>query len=142
MLKAMVIWTIDDFFAYGMIVSCVTKGYVECPVCGPNTMTRRPKTMHKNVFCMCVCTFLEPDHYLCDDDVHFESMERHLALPPESLESKLLLGELNVRDSFKNREEGALKENDNVRKYDIKRASSLFKLPYWKVSCYYTVPTS
>ena len=47
LLKAMVLWTIGDYPAYGMLAGCVTKGYVACPVCGPGMRTRRSRFLKK-----------------------------------------------------------------------------------------------
>lgn len=35
-LQAILMWTIHDYSAYGLISSCSTKGYIACPKCGPN----------------------------------------------------------------------------------------------------------
>ena len=36
-LKAMLMWTVNDFPAYRNLAGCATKGKVECPVCSFNT---------------------------------------------------------------------------------------------------------
>ncbi len=36
-LKNMCMWSIRVFLAYGLFVSCVIKGHVGCPPCGPTT---------------------------------------------------------------------------------------------------------
>ena len=36
-LKAMLMWTIQDFPAYGNLAGCKTKGSCSCPLCGKNT---------------------------------------------------------------------------------------------------------
>jgi hypothetical protein len=36
-LKAILMWCIHDFPAFGITVGCVTKGYHACPICGPQT---------------------------------------------------------------------------------------------------------
>ena len=46
-MKAILLWTIHDFLAYGIVVGCVTKGYRACPVCGPHTSSRRSRALHK-----------------------------------------------------------------------------------------------
>jgi hypothetical protein len=38
-----VLWTISDFPAYGLILGLCTKGFLACPVCGPNTVSRSAK---------------------------------------------------------------------------------------------------
>jgi hypothetical protein len=35
--RAMCMWSTHDFLDYGLFASCVTKGQVGCPPCGPTT---------------------------------------------------------------------------------------------------------
>ena len=49
-LKAILMWSIHDFPAYGLLAGQVTKGYRGCPPCGPNVATRRSKSLGKNVY--------------------------------------------------------------------------------------------
>jgi len=59
-LRGILMWTIHDFPAYGLIARCVTKGYKGCPICGPNTIARYSKRMIKMVYtsdrCQLNCT--------------------------------------------------------------------------------------
>ena len=43
-LRAILMWTISNFLAYGLIFCFTCKGYKGCPCCGPNTDTRMAKT--------------------------------------------------------------------------------------------------
>jgi hypothetical protein len=43
-LRAILMWTISDFPAYGLISGLTCKGYKGCPCCGPNTDARLAKT--------------------------------------------------------------------------------------------------
>ena len=38
-LRGVLLWTINDFPAYGNLSGCTTKGYKACPICGDNTTT-------------------------------------------------------------------------------------------------------
>jgi hypothetical protein len=49
-LKAILIWCIHDFPAYGLASGQVTKGYKGCPECGPYVTTRRSLALGKNVY--------------------------------------------------------------------------------------------
>ena len=130
-LKAMVIWTIGDFPAYGMLAGCTTNGFVGCPVCGEGFRSRRSKVLHKNIFCGCARRFLvEDDHHMRFDTENFEDSEMRFAPMPVTGEQALAHGEERVRWL---REEGAPAQNDPVRRHGIKRVTSLFRLPYWKV---------
>ncbi|CAL2229426.1 unnamed protein product [Prunus armeniaca] len=46
-LRAALMWTINDFPAYGNLSSCVVKGYKACPICGNDTPSHRLKNGHK-----------------------------------------------------------------------------------------------
>jgi hypothetical protein len=48
-LRGILLWTIHDFPAYGIVAGCVTKGYKSCPVCGPGTISRRLVVLKKNL---------------------------------------------------------------------------------------------
>ena len=52
-LRAVLMWTLHDFPAYGLISGLTTKGFKACPVCGPHTKSRRSKVLRKNVYCNC-----------------------------------------------------------------------------------------
>nr|XP_017239523.1 PREDICTED: uncharacterized protein LOC108212306 [Daucus carota subsp. sativus] len=39
-LRAILLWMINDFPAYGNLFGCVNKGYLACPVCGDDTIAR------------------------------------------------------------------------------------------------------
>ena len=127
----MVIWTIGDFPAYGLLAGCTTKGFIGCPVCGEGFRSRRAKLLRKNVYGDCCRRFLPEDHHMRIDTVNFGSEEHRLAPEPISGHSALRWGEERTRWL---REEGAPAQNDPVRKSGIKRVSCLFRLPYWKVS--------
>lgn len=49
-LKAVLLWTINDFPAYGNLSGCVVKGYYACPICGEDTYSNRLKHGKKNVY--------------------------------------------------------------------------------------------
>ena len=49
-LQAIILWTINDFLAYGNLVSCTTKGYFACPLCGEETCSLRLKHGRKNSY--------------------------------------------------------------------------------------------
>ena len=49
-LRAILMWTLHDFPAYGLLSGLTTKGYKGCPVCGPSTVSRQSKILRKNVY--------------------------------------------------------------------------------------------
>ncbi|KAI5335862.1 hypothetical protein L3X38_025996 [Prunus dulcis] len=46
-LRAALMWTINDFPAYGNLSGCVVKGYKACPICGDDTPSHSLKNGHK-----------------------------------------------------------------------------------------------
>ena len=48
-LRALILWCIYDYLAYGLTSGQVTKGYRACIECGPHVSTRRSKALGKNV---------------------------------------------------------------------------------------------
>ncbi|RVW94540.1 hypothetical protein CK203_030792 [Vitis vinifera] len=49
-LRAILLWTINDFPAYGNLSGCVVKGYFACPICGEDTFSHRLKHGKKNSY--------------------------------------------------------------------------------------------
>ena len=49
-LKAILIWTINDFPAYGNLAGCTTKGKLACLICGENTASKWLKFSRKIVY--------------------------------------------------------------------------------------------
>ncbi|VVA36118.1 PREDICTED: transposon, partial [Prunus dulcis] len=45
--SSVLLWTINDFPAYGNLSGCVVKGYKACPICGDDTPSHRLKNGHK-----------------------------------------------------------------------------------------------
>ncbi|XP_073120024.1 uncharacterized protein [Henckelia pumila] len=46
-LRAVLLWTINDFPAYGNMSGCIVKGYHVCPICGEETYSTRLKHSRK-----------------------------------------------------------------------------------------------
>lgn len=49
-LRALLLWCIHDYHAYGLTSGQVTKGYRACTECGPHVSTRRSKALQKNIY--------------------------------------------------------------------------------------------
>ena len=132
-MRAMVIWTIGDFPAYGMMASCTTKGFHGCHVCGGGYRFRRAKLLHKNVYCNCARRCLPENHHMRLDSDNFGTIENCFAPPPVSRETALRLG-LEMESWL--RDYGTPQQDDPVRKSGIKRNPCFYCLPYWKVRFY------
>jgi hypothetical protein len=69
-LKAILIWTINDFPAYGLVSRQQTKGYKGCPICGEQTCVEHSLALRKMVY-LGSRRFLPRDHRLCRVAVAF-----------------------------------------------------------------------
>ncbi|KAL6334469.1 hypothetical protein AAG906_016009 [Vitis piasezkii] len=54
-LRVVLLWTINDFPAYGNLSGCVVKGYFACPICGEDTFSHRLKHGKKNSYTVRLC---------------------------------------------------------------------------------------
>ena len=131
MLKAILLWTMHDFPAYGVVAGCVTKGYKGCPICGPNTISRRSLALHKNVYDNQYRRFLPADHPWRRPCPEFGGISEQRPPPPRTTAAE-------IQRWGQNRESWILlgagpAHADPARVHGIKRVSSLFDLPYWQV---------
>ena len=130
-LKAMLLWTIHDFPAYGIVAGCVTKGYKGCPICAENTISRRSRALHKNVYDDQHRRWLPHNHPWRNNLEDFNGRPEHNG-PPRRVTADDILRWGGLRESFMQRG-GGLPAEDPARQFGVKRVSALFKLPYWKV---------
>ncbi len=83
MLKAILMWRIHDFPAYGIMASCVTKGYHACPICGSATLPCRSSALSKHVYCNQHHQWLAMDHPFRKNVVAFDSVHGMQLAPPK-----------------------------------------------------------
>lgn len=131
-LKVIVIWTIHDLPAYGMMAGCTTKGFRGCPICGPRTICRRSRSLSKMVFDNQHRRFLPPGHPMRQDNIHFRGGVDHNVCPPLVTGIEVMTWGAERETFLKN---GGVPKSvgDPVHKHGIKRVSILYRLPYWKV---------
>jgi hypothetical protein len=79
-LKAVLMWTINDFPAYGNLSGYSTKGKKACPVCGVQTSSTWLPNGRKHAY-MCHRRFLPPDHPYRQNKVWFDGTEEHRVRP-------------------------------------------------------------
>ena len=132
-LRAVLMWTLHDFPAYGLISGLTTKGFKACPVCGPHTISRRSKILRKNLYCNCHRRYLREDHYFRAADAAFDGEANH------ELESEPLTGNQTIRRGFESEAyiDGGGTEKDEefpAKVHGVKRVSALYQLSYWRVS--------
>ena len=133
-LKAILMWCIHDYPAYGLVSGQVTKGYRGCVECGPNVTTRRSAALGKNVY-LGHRRYLRRNHPYRRLRRAFDGTEE-IRAPPCSLTGRDIVRHAKAREKWldtsnENRPGG---ENDPVHQTGVKRLSTLYSLPYWQVS--------
>ncbi|XP_048623298.1 uncharacterized protein LOC106407492 [Brassica napus] len=93
-LRDMLLWTIQDFPAYGNLAGCKVKGKMDCPVCGKNTDSMWLSNGRKHV-CMCHRKGLPPAHAYRGKKAWFDGKAEH------GRKSRILSGH-NINQILKN----------------------------------------
>ncbi|XP_060213848.1 uncharacterized protein LOC132641015 [Lycium barbarum] len=129
-LCASLLWTINDFPAYGILSGWSTKGKLACPVCHVHTCSIYLKHGRKLCY-MGHRRFLEKNHSYHLNKSSFDNT-REERLAPEALSGDDVLAQLNTSS------QGSIDCNARKRKRDVgrpdnwKKKSIFFELPYWR----------
>ena len=129
-LRTVLLWTINDFPAYGNLSGCSVKGYKACPICGDNTSSIRLKYGKKMAY-LGHRKFLPQNHPFRRQKKPFNG-QRELGSISEPLSGKV------VFDKTKNLyiQRGKInKKRKHSKKSTMScwnRQSAFFELPYWK----------
>ncbi|XP_068504318.1 uncharacterized protein [Phaseolus vulgaris] len=131
MMKAALMWTINDFPAYGMLSGWMTSGRLSCPICMERTKAFYLSHSHKISFFDCHRQFLSPDHQFRKNKKAFKKKFVETDPPPPRLSSLDIwnrVAHLPVCTE--------LQEQPNIPEYGIKhnwkKQSIFWRLPYWK----------
>lgn len=132
LMKVMIIFCIHDLPAYGLAAGCVTKGYNGCPVCGPNTLSRRSEFLRKNVYEHQARLHLHGDHPMRTNRRDFRGQVELRMAPPRMTADEVIF-HAEKRQQWL--DDGGVPggDDDPVHESGIKRKSILFRLPYWRV---------
>ena len=132
-MRAVLMWTLHDFPAYGLISGLTTKGFKGCPVCGPHTISRRSKILRKNVYCNCHRRFLQEGHYFRGAAAAFDGEASHETVA-EPLTGNQTIRRGNQSEAYI--DGGGMEKDDDfpAKEHGVKRVSALYQLPYWRVS--------
>ncbi|BFG30824.1 hypothetical protein CerSpe_170980 [Prunus speciosa] len=129
-LRAALLWTINDFPAYGNLSGCVVKGYKACPICGDDTPSHRLKNGHK------ICyighrKWLPINHPYRRQHAAFNGKPEYgTPLEPLTGEEVLHMVE-DINYIWGSKKGGGGGENDGDR-VCWKKKSKFFDLEYWK----------
>ena len=119
------LWTINDFPAYGNLLGYSVKGYFACPICGENTCSKRLEYGWKICY-MGHRRFLPQAHRFRKQKKAFNGEAEHVRAPKPLLGAEVLDSLLGVEVVL-----GKGRRPSNTEGV-WKKCSIFFDLPYWK----------
>ncbi|XP_019228167.1 PREDICTED: uncharacterized protein LOC109209365 [Nicotiana attenuata] len=126
-MRAALMWTINDFPAYGTLSGWCTYGRFACPSCNINTQSRRLR--HGRKFCyMGHRRFLKSGHKYRNDEKSFDGTKETRPAPCPVSGSLVLNQVKDIKFTLGQSSEGV----SGVMKNTWKKRSIFFYLPYWK----------
>jgi hypothetical protein len=132
-LRAMLLWTIHDFPGYGTIGGFSHQGYAACPWCGQDLGAQHSIELSKQTYGG-TRRWLPEDHPYRSEAMkdHFDGFMETRPKPREvTVEEQIQRAlECEAWRAAGNRD-GAVGDPSKI--YGLKRLSSLYRLPYWKV---------
>ncbi|KAK3204369.1 hypothetical protein Dsin_018415 [Dipteronia sinensis] len=135
-LKAILMWTINDFPAYGNLAEYPTKGKVACPVCGMDTNSDWLKHSHKFSY-LGHRRFLPPNHSFRKKANWFNGKEEHRGKPRTINGVQAFRAVKDWENDWgktEKKQKGGKKRKrkDTAPIWPWKKRSIFFDLPYWK----------
>ncbi|XP_060194586.1 uncharacterized protein LOC132623787 isoform X2 [Lycium barbarum] len=127
-MHAAVLWTINDFPAYGNLSGWSTKGYMACPTCNKDAPSRKIRSK--------ICytghhRYLEPSHSWRRSRKFDGKKEERLK--PKELSGDDILQQLDLLSTYRPGKQSNSKKNKCLpEELNWVRRSILFELPYWK----------
>ena len=129
-LRVVLLWTINDFPAYGNLSGRVVKGYFACPICGEDTFSHRLKHGKKNSYTG-HRRFLPCNHPFRKQKKAFNG-KQEFSSPPQPLSGEEILRKIDViSNSWGKNKNSRGKLNVNTTNC-WKKKSIFFDLEYWK----------
>ncbi|XP_040362226.1 uncharacterized protein LOC121049375 [Rosa chinensis] len=127
-LRAVLLWTINDFPAYGNLSGCTTKGYKACPICGDKTSATHLPHSRKMSY-SCHRKYLPRHHPYRRQKKAFNN-EQEFEVAPAPLSGEDVLK--RVEDINYEYGKGKKKRNSDSTCTPWKKKSIFFNLEYWK----------
>ena len=131
-LRALLMWTVNDFPAYGLLSGHHVHGYKGCPLCGPETCAEHSTLLGKMIY-LGGRRYLPEDHKFRRERSCFNNLQEW-DLPPVRPTGEEVRGWGVQREDFLR---GGGVENsieDPVKLHGVKRRSIFYDLSYWEVS--------
>ncbi|XP_060182571.1 uncharacterized protein LOC132612291 [Lycium barbarum] len=129
-MRVALMWTINDFPAYGMLSGWMTAGKLACPCCMENTKSFTLKHEGKNSWFDCHRQFLPMDHEFRSMRNAFRKNKTEHDLPPPTLSGEQIWE--RVRDLPKVTETPPSRLNGYGVEHNWTKQSIFWELPYWK----------
>ncbi|KAL5540395.1 hypothetical protein UlMin_042418 [Ulmus minor] len=130
-LKAILLWTINDFPAYGNLSGCTVKGYKACPICGDNTVSQRLECSKKISYCG-HRKYLPRGHKFRKQKKAFDGNEEH-GLPPNPLSGEEVFEKVSgIHNEWGKSKKRKATRNNSDSTLSWKKKSIFFNLEYWK----------
>ncbi|XP_042972777.1 uncharacterized protein LOC122304580 [Carya illinoinensis] len=127
-LHATLLWTINDFPAYGNLSGWSTKGKVACPSCKEQTDSMWLTYSRKHYY-MCHRRFLPSSHIWRKKKTIFNGNTEHRDPPTVYSGEDILIQLQNIRDA--NFGKAMKKRKRTIEEFNWTKKSIFFQLPYW-----------
>ncbi|KAL4034963.1 hypothetical protein IC575_003637 [Cucumis melo] len=128
-LRAVLLWTIIDFSAYGNLCRCSVKGYKACPICEEETSSIRLPHGKKNAY-MRHRKYLPSHHPYRRQKKEFDGNQEH-GTPPLPLSGETIYNRLKDK-TFPYGKMSSRRFNEDISNDYWKRISASYELAYWK----------
>jgi hypothetical protein len=128
-MRAVVLWTINDFPAYGDLSGWSTKGELACPICNKNTDHEYLKFSGKQCY-MGHRRYLPPNHHWRKALKMFSGKPEKRG-PPTELDGAGVLAQLDMLEPAKFGKT-LRKRKRSPTELNWTKRSIFFELPYWK----------
>ncbi|KAL0549112.1 hypothetical protein IC582_013592 [Cucumis melo] len=129
-LRTVLLWTINEFPAYGNLSGCSVKGYKACPICGDHTSSIRLK-YGKRMTYLGHRKFLPHNHPFRRQKKSFNG-ERELGSIPEPLSGEVVFEKTKDLNFQRGKINKKTEHSKGSTKSCWNRRSVFFELPYWK----------
>ncbi|TYK05234.1 uncharacterized protein E5676_scaffold108G00430 [Cucumis melo var. makuwa] len=129
-LRAVLIWTINDFSACGNLAGCTTKGKTGCPICGEHTHSQWLYHSKKLVY-MGHRRFLPPSHPYRRKTSWFDGKVEDRQVP-RIANGNAIDTQLKDFQNFFGKVDKKKQKRQKELKEMWKKRSIFFDLPYWK----------
>lgn len=132
-MRAALMWTINDFPAYGMLSGWMTAGKMACPCCMHHTKVFRLDNGGKSSWFDCQRKFLPSDHPFRRNKDGFYKNRVVRSEPPPRLTGEQVWNEVQTMPTI-------MDNIDEVRipgygdKHNWKKRSIFWELPYWSTN--------